>query len=129
MRLCSLLFKIFFPFLCLDTWVNIRAFCFSSEGLQLISSYDVNKKYYTKFHWFPNNLLYIDHGNTKFSYIYTTEMRKSSPWKTSRWNAPYTINYTVNKNNKKKTIIKTIGQNNWSFHKISSKRNNFINYN
>ena len=51
---------------------------FSSESLQLISSCDVNQKYYTIFHWFPNHLLYTDHGNTKFSYIYTTEMRKSS---------------------------------------------------
>ena len=30
-----------------------------------------NQKYYKIFHWFPNQfLLYIDHRNTKFSYIY-----------------------------------------------------------
>ena len=55
------------------------------------------------FHWFPNHLLYIDNGNTKFSYIYTIEMRKSSLRKTSRWNARliYTINKNNNKNNNK----------------------------
>ena len=83
--------------------MNIWAFCFSSESLQLISSCDVNQKYYTIFHWFPNHLLYIDHGNTKFSCIYTIEMRKSSLWKTSRWNARliFTINKNNNKNNNK----------------------------
>ena len=45
------------------------------------------QKYFTIFHWFPNYLLYIDHGNTKFSYIYTIGKPKSSLWKTSRWNA------------------------------------------
>ena len=55
------------------------------------------------FHWFPNHLLYIDHGNTKFSYIYITEMRKSSLRKTSRWNTRliYVINKNNNKNNNK----------------------------
>ena len=47
----------------------IKAFFFS-EILQLSCSCDVNQKYYTTFHWFQNHLLYIDHGNTKFSYIY-----------------------------------------------------------
>ena len=62
-----------------------------------------NQKYYTILHWFPNHLLYIDHGNTKVSYIYTIEMRKSSLWKTSRWNARliYTINKSNNENNNK----------------------------
>ena len=43
----------------------------SSECVQLLCSVDVNQKYYTIFHWFPSYLLYIDHGNTKFSFIYT----------------------------------------------------------
>ena len=41
----------------------------------LLCSSDLNQKYI--FHWFPNHLLYIDHGNTKFSYIYTIEKRKA----------------------------------------------------
>ena len=97
-----------FHFLCLDTWVNIWTFSFSSESLQLICSCDVNQKYYTIFYWFPNHLLYIDHGNTIFLYVYTIEMRKSSLWKTSRWNARliYTINKTNNKSyNKNQTRI------------------------
>ena len=55
------------------------------------------------FHWIPNHLLYIDHGNTKFSYIYTIEMRKSLLRKTSRWKERliYTINKNNNKNNNK----------------------------
>ena len=51
------------------------------------------------FHWFPNHLLYINHGNTKFSFIYTIEMRKSPLRKTSRWIA--TLIYAFNKNNNK----------------------------
>ena len=80
-----------------------KYFCFSSGSLQLICSCDVNQKYYTIFHWFPNHLLYIDHGNTKFSYIYTIEMRKSLLRKTSRWKKRliYTINKNNNKNNNK----------------------------
>ena len=86
-------FLIFFHFLCLDTWVNVWTFCFSSESLQLISSCDVNQKCYIIFHWFPNHLLYTNMEITKFSYIYTTDLRKSSLWKTSRWNALYTIHF------------------------------------
>ena len=58
-----------------------------------------NEKYYKIFHWFQNHLLYINYRNTKFSYIYTTEMRKSWIWKTSRWNAR--LIDTINKNNSK----------------------------
>ena len=78
-------------------------YCFSSGSLELIWSCDVNQKYYMIFHWFANHLFYIDRGNTKFSYICTIEMRKSSLWKTSRWNARliYTINKNNNKNNNK----------------------------
>ena len=39
------------------------------------------------------------------------------------------IKYTLLIKITTETIIKTIGQNNGSFYKISSKRNNFINYN
>ena len=92
-------FLIFSHFLCLDTWVNIWTFCFASESLQLICLCDVNQRYYMIYYWFPHHLLYIDHGNTKFSYIYTTEMRQSSLWKTSKWNAR--LIYTINKNNNK----------------------------
>ena len=96
-------FLIFFRFLCLDTLMNIRLFCFSSESVQLLCSHDVNQKYYKMFHCFPNHLLYTNHGNTKFSYDYTIEMRKSSLWKILRWNARliYTINKNNNKNNNK----------------------------
>ena len=68
---------------------------FSSESMQLLCSCDVNQKY--KFHWFPNHLFYIDHRNTKFSYIYT------------RWTASliYTINKNNNKNNNKNKARKT----------------------
>ena len=48
---------------------------FSLERVPLRCSRDVNKKYKT-FYWFPDHLLYIDHGNTKFSYVNATEMRK-----------------------------------------------------
>ena len=102
-------FNIFFfrGFLHLHTWINIWTFCFSSESVQLLCSRDVN------------HLLYIDHGNIKFSYIYTIEMRKSSLRKTSRWNAK--LIYTVNKNNTKKQ--QKPGHDNKSFF---SKRKNFI---
>ena len=75
---------------------------FSSESVQLLSSCEVNQKYKI-FHWFPNYLFYINHGNTKFWYVYTKEMRKNPLWKTSRWNARlvYTINISSNKNNNK----------------------------
>ena len=79
-------------------WIY-KHFCFSSGSLQLICSCDVTQKYYSIFHWFPNHLLYTDHGNTKFSYIYTIEMRKSSLRKAWRWNAR--LMYTINKNNNK----------------------------
>ena len=72
---------------------------FSSESVQLLCSCDVNQKCKI-FHWFPNHVFYIGHGNTRFSYVYTIEMRKSPLWKTSRWNAR--LIYTINKNNKKK---------------------------
>ena len=71
----------------LNEYMKILLLCWS----------DLNKKYMI-FRWFPNHLLYIDHGNTKFSYIYTIEKRKSSLWKTSRWNARLIC--TINKNNK-----------------------------
>ena len=64
---------------------------------------DINRKYCKMFYWFPNYLFYIDHGNTKFSYIYTIEMRKSSFWKTSKWNDARLIQ-TINKNNNKNNI-------------------------
>ena len=51
------------------------------------------------FYWFSNHLPYIDHENTKFSYINTMEMRKSSLWKTSRWHAR--MIHTISKNNNK----------------------------
>ena len=93
----------YFPeFLRLDTWINIWTFCFSSENVQLLCSCDINQKC-NIFYWFPNHLLYIDHGNTKFSYICTIEMRKSLLWKISRGNAK--LIYTNNKN--KKAIMKT----------------------
>ena len=76
-----------------------KHFCFSSGSLEVNCSCDVNQKYYTIFHWFPNHLFSIDDVNTKFSYIYAIEMRKSSLWKTSRWNAR--LIYTINKNNNK----------------------------
>ena len=94
-------FLIFLHFLCLDTWMNIQTFCFSSESVQLIWSCDAHQRYFKTFHWFPNHLLHIDHGNIKLSYIYTIEMRKSSLWKTSRWNAR--LIYTINKNNNNTT--------------------------
>ena len=108
-----------FPdFLCLYTWINMWKFCFSSESMQLHCSCDVNQKC-NLFYWFPNHLLYIDHGNTKFSYIDSTKMRKSSLWKTWRWNAR--LMYTINKNNKNNNKIKD---------RITkaSKQNNFIYY-
>ena len=96
-------FLIFFYFLQLDTWMNIWIFCFSSESVQPLCSRDLNQKYYKICYWFPNHLLDIDHGNTKFLYIYTTEMGKSSLWKTSRWKARliYTTNKSNNKNDNK----------------------------
>ena len=65
-----------------------------------------NQKYYTIFHWFPNHFWYIDHGNTKFSYIYTIEMQNSL-WKNWRWNARliYTINNNNNKKNNKNQVM------------------------
>ena len=92
-------FNIFyFPhFLRLYTWINIWTFCFSSESVELHCSLDVNEKC-NVFYWFLNHLLYLDHGNTKFWYIYTIKMRKSSLWKTRRRNAR--LIYTINKNNK-----------------------------
>ena len=94
----------YFPeFLCVDTWINIWTFCFSSENVPLFCSCDINQKC-NIFYWFPNHLLYIDHGNTKFSYIYMIEMWKSLLWKISRGNARLIC--TNNKNNKK-AIIKT----------------------
>ena len=86
-----------------NIWNNIRTFCFCAESVQLLSSCDVNQKCYLIFYCFPNYFLYIDHGNTKFSYIYMIEKRKSSLWETSRWNARlmYTINKNNNKNNNK----------------------------
>ena len=59
----------------LSEYINILFFfCKSAANLFMWRK----QKYYTIFHWFPNHFLYIDHGNTKFSYIYTIEMRKSS---------------------------------------------------
>ena len=51
------------------------------------------------FHWFPNYLLYIEHGSTQFSYICTIEKRQSSLSKTLRCNAR--LIYTINKDNNK----------------------------
>ena len=84
--------------------MNIRLFCFSSECVQIFCSSDVNEKYSKLFLWFLNYLLHIDHGNIKFSYIYTIEMRKNSLWKTSRWNGRlvYTFDKNNSKNNNKK---------------------------
>ena len=96
------LFLIFLHFLCLDTWMNIQTFCFSSESVQLLCSRDAYQRYFKIFHWFSNHLLHIDHGNIKFSYIYTIEMQKSSLWKTTRWNAK--LIYYINKNNNKNNI-------------------------
>ena len=110
------IFNIFhFPgFLCLYTWINIWTFCFSSESVQLHCSRDVNQ-ICNIFYWFPNNLFYIDHRNTKFLYICTIKMRKSSLWKNWRWNAR--LIYTIKP-----------GQDKQSFWKIFSERNNFIYY-
>ena len=93
------LFNIFhFPdFLRLYTWINVWKFCFSSESVQLHCSRDVDQICNISY-WFPNHLLYIDHRNTKFLYIYTIKMRKSSFWKKWRWNAR--LIYTITKNNK-----------------------------
>ena len=60
------------------------------------------KKHYKTFCWFPYRSLYMDHGNNNCSYIYTIKMRKSLPWKTSRWNAR--LIYTINKKNKNHNI-------------------------
>ena len=80
---------------------NTNILFFFSERVQLLCSRDVNQRYLKIFHWLSNHLLHIDHGNIKFSYIYRIEMRKSSLWKTSRWNAR--LIYTINKNNKNNT--------------------------
>ena len=98
----------------LNEYMNILFF---SESVQLLCSCDINQKCKI-FHWFPKHLFYIDHGNTKFSYIYMIQMQKSLLWKTSRWNAR--LIYTFNENNNKK--IKKPGQDNGSFWKISSKQ-------
>ena len=76
-----------------------KRFVFLSKRLQLSCSCDVNQKYYITFHWFQNHLLYINHENTKFSYIYAIGMQKSLLWKTSRWSGRLTS--TINKNNNK----------------------------
>ena len=70
----------------------------SFESVQLLCSFNVNQKYYKIFYWFPNYLLDIDHGNTKFPYTCTIETRKSLIWKTKSWNAR--LIYTINKNSK-----------------------------
>ena len=57
-------------------------------------------------------------------HIFMREKRKSSFWKSSRWNAR--LIYTSNENNFKKK--KKIGLDNQSFWKISSIGNNFIYY-
>ena len=104
--------------------MNIWTFCFSSKNVQLLCSRDANQKYYKIFYWFPVHLFYIGHGNNKFSYIYTIEIRKCLLWKTSRWNARrYLLLIKITK-----TIIKTrIGKpkllENFPF-----KCNNFIYY-
>ena len=90
--------------------------------MQLHCSLDLCQKC-NIFNWFANHLLYIDHGNTKFSNIYTIKMRTSSLWKTWRWNAMliYTIQKII-----KTTIIKT--RTGYPKFLISSKWNNFICY-
>ena len=65
--------------------------------MPLLCSRDVNQKYCKMFYWFPNHFLYIDHGNTKSSCIYTIEMQESSFLITAKWNAR--LIYTFNKNN------------------------------
>ena len=87
----------------LSEYINI-----SSGSLKLVCSCDVNQKYYLTFHWFPNHLWYIDHGNTKFSYIYAIEIRKSSLGKTSRSNSRliHTINKNINNNKNQARITK-----------------------
>ena len=65
----AVLFFNIFKLFCLATWINIWTFCLSSGSVQLLCSCDLNQKYYTMFYWFPNYLLYTDHGNTKISYI------------------------------------------------------------
>ena len=75
-----LIFSTFPDLLRLYTWINIWAFCFSSESVQIHSSRDVNQ-ICNMFYWFPNHSLYIDHKNTKFSYIYAIKMQKGSLWK------------------------------------------------
>ena len=87
----------------LSEYINI-----SSGSLKLVCSCDVNQKYYLIFHWFPNHLWYIDHGNTKFSYIYAIEIRKSSLGKTSRSNSRliHTINKNINNNKNQARITK-----------------------
>ena len=74
-----------------------KYFCFSSGSLELIYSCDVNQKYYTIFHWFPNHLLYIDHGNTKFSY--DRDAKKLTLKNVNMKCKTYTINKNNNKNN------------------------------
>ena len=51
---------------------------FFGESVQLLCPRDITQELFKIFHWFPNHLLHTDHGNIKFSYIYTIEMRKSS---------------------------------------------------
>ena len=92
-------FNIFFVSLFGYLRVYINVFFLFSESLQLSCSCDANQKYYITFHWFQNHLLYINHENTKFSYICAIEMRKSLLWKTSRWSAR--LISTNNKNNNK----------------------------
>ena len=74
LRLCIGCFFIFFHFLRLDTWMNDMNILLLFRKCAAICSHDVNQKYYKTFYWFPNHVLYIDHGNTNLLYSYTVEM-------------------------------------------------------
>ena len=84
----------------------IWTFCLSSESVQLLCSCDVNQKHKI-LSCFPNHFRYIDHGNTKFSYIYTAEMRKKLTLKNFKMESRliYAINKNNNKNNKNEDRI------------------------
>ena len=70
------------------------------------------------FHWFPNYLLYIDHGNTKFAHFYDREAKKLI---LKIFQMECKADSNENKNNNKK-----IDLDNQRFWEIYFKRNNFI---
>ena len=61
-------FFIFFHFLRLDTWMN------NMNISLLLEKCADTITYYKIFHWLPNHLLYIDHGNINSLNSYAAEM-------------------------------------------------------